>query len=88
MSSDVKSRVHVGQDIEKGWYGIPARAGSMTDVQMAQRPTLAARMARLRGFASGYALQLSSVVYFMQHIHNTLGTFYARRPKCLLMFQN
>ena len=47
-----------GPDIEKGWYGIPAARGdpSLTDVQMAQRPTLASRMARLRGFAdTGYA---------------------------------
>lgn len=46
-----------GPDIEKGWYRIPAaRAASVTDAQMAQRPTLASRMARLRGFAdTGYA---------------------------------
>ena len=52
-----KVRLLVGPDIEKGWYGISlARAGSMTDVQMVQRPTLASRMARLRGFAdTGYA---------------------------------
>ena len=44
--------VSAGQDIEKGWYGIPtARTGSMTDAQMAQRPSLASRMARLRGYA-------------------------------------
>lgn len=69
--------LHVGQDIEKGWYGIPARAGSMTDVEMAQRPTLAAQMARLRGFATGYVLlrlinHMITMVHVMQQIYNIL----------------
>ncbi len=44
---------YAGADIEKGWYGIApaARAGSSTEnAQHMQRPNLASRMARLRGF--------------------------------------
>lgn len=41
-----------GPDIEKGWYGMApaARANSSAEIAQLMRPTLASRLAHLRGF--------------------------------------
>lgn len=53
---DMLGLLCVGPDLEKGWYGTAAVAAMGTGNEAAQRPGLAARLARLRGISDfGYS---------------------------------